>query len=1024
MNDSRACPALSVLVPTHARAATLVQLLDSLRRQTLAPERFEVVIVDDGSPAPVRLDANAFKFHVVLLRQAQAGPGAARNLGLEHCRAPLVLILNDDAVAAPDLLERHLAAHAELPPKTAVLGTFHFTERARSSAFVRLLDESDLLFQFSGLVPGRRLDWTFFWTCNLSLPVAALREVGGFDAEQFPEALVEDVELGYRLQRRGWSVAFRPECRAEHDHVLTPASYFARGVRLGKYLTRMWRKHADPRILLSDTAQEVQKLADEAVHSVELFRPAFHKLPSALDKLDAEYVGRAMPPSVAELAIKMLRDAAGACFRRGLHRELTGVDPLAVMERGAPAGAITSVVIVSHQALANTQRCIASLRAARDAEHELQLVVVDNGSTDGSAQWLAAQPDLVVIRNPSNFGAPRARNQALAHCRGSWIAFLDNDVFVPRGWLGRALYHGAVDPRVGAIALVANRASKHQQVPYSGGADADSIERAARARAEEFERRGQDCELFTSLAVLVRRETLEAVGGFDERFSPWGFEDDDLALRIRLAGWRNRVALDTFVFHAPYPDEAKHRRHAAWLADNWKHFAHKWGAPGVEPALFDYEALQLGHERNRAREWRSPLPAADAPPPTWRTEEARPEPAARRNVIVLGSGRSGTSLVAGTLAQAGWCVGDDPYPGRPANPKGFFETAEINGINEQLLASALGEQRRLGRMQLWLAVANAPLEFDVTPALRARMTKLASRSPFAFKDPRFCYSLPAWRDALGDALRVCVFREPAATANSIVRECREAEYLAGVRMDYERALQVWCAMYRSALEQRSDGGEWLFLHYDQLFEAEGVARLERFVGGSVARDFGDRALSRSRADRPVSAEAARLYRELCELAGFPPRELEVASELDDSAQAPSRDELTPWPLASVAAERLLAWPRYDADRDLERLLATWAPTLSDDSPRCLCLRHDPACDGELSAAIERLTRVYERVVGAEHSLEVLFVDGAIPERELPRLGRAIRAVLTIPGREDPERERWERGLGVDVLAEPAALDAH
>lgn len=123
----------------------------------------------------------------------------------------------------------------------------------------------------------------------------------------------------------------------------------------------------------------------------------------------------------------------------------------------------------------------------------------------------------------------------------------------------------------------------------------------------------------------------------------------------------------------------------------------------------------------------------------------------------------------------------------------------------------------------------------------------------------------------------------------------------------------------------------------------------------------------------------------------------------------------------TASERLLAWPRYDRPDDLERLLETWAGVLLDHPERCPCLRHDPEQDGDLVAAIERLQEVYARVIGAERELEVLMVDGAIPEDDLPRLGRAVRGVLSVPGRSDPLRESWEARLGAERFADPAGL---
>ena len=69
---------LSVIVPTYDRPDAIARFLDALVRQTLAPERFEVIIVDDGSPTPVRIDVDRLPFHCELRRQKNQGPAAAR----------------------------------------------------------------------------------------------------------------------------------------------------------------------------------------------------------------------------------------------------------------------------------------------------------------------------------------------------------------------------------------------------------------------------------------------------------------------------------------------------------------------------------------------------------------------------------------------------------------------------------------------------------------------------------------------------------------------------------------------------------------------------------------------------------------------------------------------------------------------------------------------------------------------------------------------------------------------------------
>jgi hypothetical protein len=91
-------PRISVVVPTYKRPERIERLLACLAAQTLAPSEFEVILVDDGSPEPLIVDCPSRPFACELLRQENQGPGAARNLGVERCAAPLVLFLNDDAV--------------------------------------------------------------------------------------------------------------------------------------------------------------------------------------------------------------------------------------------------------------------------------------------------------------------------------------------------------------------------------------------------------------------------------------------------------------------------------------------------------------------------------------------------------------------------------------------------------------------------------------------------------------------------------------------------------------------------------------------------------------------------------------------------------------------------------------------------------------------------------------------------------------------------------------------------------------
>lgn len=191
---------------------------------------------------------------------------------------------------------------------------------------------------------------------------------------------------------------------------------------------------------------------------------------------------------------------------------------------------------------------------------------------------------------------------------------MDNDAIVTPGWLRRLLHHAQVDAKSGCIGPVSNRAAHGQEIPFAAGTDAASLQRFADGIHAAYARKGQPHNVLTSFCLLFRREVLDAIGGFDERFSPWGYEDDDFTLRASLAGFRNRIARDVFVRHEHYEGE-KAVRHAELLLRNWRRFAEKWaGTPDVPYG--DSAAVEERFVDNGAvPPPRIELPAAAAVPP-------------------------------------------------------------------------------------------------------------------------------------------------------------------------------------------------------------------------------------------------------------------------------------------------------------------------------------------------------------------------------------------------------------------------
>ncbi len=241
--------------------------------------------------------------------------------------------------------------------------------------------------------------------------------------------------------------------------------------------------------------------------------------------------------------------------------------------RPVPECGLTSIVIPVYNGRADTYACLASIGKHTPEEHEV--IVVDNGSTDGTAAWLATQ-DVTVIRNEENRGFPAACNQGIAAARGQQVVVLNNDTVVTPGWLRRmleCLYH---DPQVGAVGPRSNFVSGAQRLAqhYSSIQQLDGW---AWGWSERHRGEYLPTARLVGFCLLLRGEMLKQIGGFDEQFGIGNCEDDDLCRRAEAAGWKLLVANDSFVHHAGHKTfEREGIALGPLLQENAQKLAVKW----------------------------------------------------------------------------------------------------------------------------------------------------------------------------------------------------------------------------------------------------------------------------------------------------------------------------------------------------------------------------------------------------------------------------------------------------------------
>ena len=249
---------ISVVIPTRNRAGRLGRCLDGLKQQTLAPERFEVVFVDngstDGSFELVERLAKETPFRTSVLTEPKPGPAAARNRGVEWARGARILFLGDDILASPQLLAEHVAA-AEKHPDDAVLGFTGWAPQLELTPFMRYLaPERGPQFRYATIRDPFDCGYQFFYTSNISLAPHWF-ELEQFD-EAFPYACFEDTDLGYRLQKRGLKIVLHRPALAWHDHPIRFRDFLTRIRQMGESNVMFYYKypelHSDPNVIPSE----------------------------------------------------------------------------------------------------------------------------------------------------------------------------------------------------------------------------------------------------------------------------------------------------------------------------------------------------------------------------------------------------------------------------------------------------------------------------------------------------------------------------------------------------------------------------------------------------------------------------------------------------------------------------------------------------------------------------------------------------------------------------------------------------
>ncbi len=226
-------PFISVVIPTHNRKSLLKRTLGSLQNQLYDKDKYELVVVDDGSTDGTYEEINAiasqFAYPLRIAMQDKKGPASARNLGISLARGEIIAFTDDDCLPDPSWL-REISKAFSGPGIWAASG--HVFSEIPPDIFVHaLLSQSTLVSESD-----------HFMTGNFAVRKDAAQRIGGFDP-RFEDPWFEDYDFAYRIREAGGEIAKAADAKIHHPPRYQSFPAYLRKARFSRYLALMQAKY-------------------------------------------------------------------------------------------------------------------------------------------------------------------------------------------------------------------------------------------------------------------------------------------------------------------------------------------------------------------------------------------------------------------------------------------------------------------------------------------------------------------------------------------------------------------------------------------------------------------------------------------------------------------------------------------------------------------------------------------------------------------------------------------------------------
>jgi len=248
-----------------------------------------------------------------------------------------------------------------------------------------------------------------------------------------------------------------------------------------------------------------------------------------------------------------------------------------------------SIIMLNFNGGEDVKKAVESVKRTI-GNHPYEFLVWDNGSTDGSKEWLGSESRdnerlrVLGFELAENIGVS-AREKLIPLAKGKYIVIMDNDVVLTKGWLDKCMFWAQNIPDLGIVCPRTNYASGPQLIdrpapylPLNG--DYDALEAFAKEWGEAPDHKGQLWQIARtpSFFWFMTRACIERVGNM-RHFSTTGFEDEDYTIRCTLAGLRVLIDNGLYIHHTGGPLKTGDERYVKWMAEAWTNFKKAWDLP-------------------------------------------------------------------------------------------------------------------------------------------------------------------------------------------------------------------------------------------------------------------------------------------------------------------------------------------------------------------------------------------------------------------------------------------------------------